>query len=278
MVSAPLKQYREEYVAGFEQRSSQLRGAVLTEAMIKGNTAEFLVASTSDKDAVTRGLNGDIPYQNVNNNQYTATLVEKHAPFEKTGFDIFGSQGDQRRVMMNGSQAVLNRDIDKVILAELGNATQNTGSAATGSLALVMKAQTILGNNDVDVDMEDDMFFVASHAFRAYLMQIASFASAEYVDVKPFSGPARKFVRWAGFNWIFSTRIAGKGTNSEACFAFHRNAIGHAIALSEENIFAGYEEKQDRSWTRATAYHGAKLIQNTGVVKVVHDGSAYVAA
>jgi hypothetical protein len=43
-------------------------------------------------------------------------------------------------------------------------------------------------------------------------------------------------------------------------------------------VDAGYERKQQVSWTNATLYHGAALLQNTGVVKMVHDGSAYVAS
>ena len=39
----------------------------------------------------------------------------------------------------------------------------------------------------------------------------------------------------------------------------------------------GYEEKQDISWARASAYIGTKLLQNTGVVVINHDGSAFTA-
>ena len=39
-------QYRQEFIAGFEQRQSLLRDTVTTEAVIKGNTAVFLVADS----------------------------------------------------------------------------------------------------------------------------------------------------------------------------------------------------------------------------------------
>lgn len=121
------------------------------------------------------------------------------------------------------------------------------------------------------------MFAVITPAFRAYLLQTTEFASGDFVESKPLAGPARKFFRWAGINWIISSRITGLGTASELCYMYHRNAIGYAVNVGEENIAIGYDEKQDTSWSRATVYHAAKLLQNNGVIKILHDGSAFVA-
>ena len=41
---------------------------------------------------------------------------------------------------------------------------------------------------------------------------------------------------------------------------------------------AGYHEEQDYSWARTTGFFGSKLLQNSGVVVMKHDGSAYVAS
>ena len=49
----------------------------------------------------------------------------------------------------------------------------------------------------------------------------------------------------------------------------------YAELVGEENIFIGYDDKHDISWTRATVYHGAKVLQNTGIVQMKHDGSAF---
>ena len=54
-------QYRNEFIAGFEQTQSLVRNTVTTESQIKGNQAVFLVADSGDATAVTRGLNGLIP-------------------------------------------------------------------------------------------------------------------------------------------------------------------------------------------------------------------------
>jgi hypothetical protein len=271
-------QYRKEAVMGFEQGVSLLRHSVLTEAEYKGNQATFLVADSGGATPNTRGVNGLIPARADDLNQYTATLVEWHDLVRRTSFNIFASQGDGRRIMQATTRKVMNRKCDSDILAELQNATQTCGSAVTASLALVVKAQTILGNNSVDVDEEDNMFGVISYAFNAYLLQIPEYTKADYVEIKPFNMPAKKFRRWAGVNWIVHPNIVGKGTSLEYCFMYHRNAIGHAVNTGDIQALAGYHEEQDYSWARTTGFFGSKLLQNSGVVVMRHDGSAYVAS
>lgn len=267
--------YRTESIAGFEVEQSMLRTTVTTEHNVKGNTAVFLVADSGSATASTRGLNGKIPARPDNLNQYSCTLNEWHDLTNRTSFNVESSQGDGRAIMQRTSRGVINRKIDLDILAEMANTSTTTGTAQQASLALVTKALTKLGNNAVPVENEDDMFFVASPGFRAYLLQIPEFASADYVDVKPLVGPARKMQRWAGFNWIFTPLIAGVATSSELCYAYHRDAMGHAINMEEIQFLAGYEQEQDYSWARTSAFMGSKLLQTKGVVKVTHDGSAF---
>ena len=279
-------QYRKEAIMGFEQGMSLLRHAVTPESVIKGNQATFLVADSGGATATTRGLNGRIPSRSDNLNQYTATLVEWHDLVERTSFNLFASQGDGRQIMQRTTLKVINKKRDADILGELQNGTNTTGAATTASLALVTKAWTILGNNEVPVEEEDNMFFVISPAFGAYLLQIPEFTKSTYVDVailaKDMLGTntkiVRRFRRWAGFNWIVHPNIVGKGTNLEYCFAYHREAIGHAMNSGELQALAGYHERQDFSWARTTAFMGSQLLQNKGVVVVKHDGSAYVSS
>jgi hypothetical protein len=275
-VEAAVTLYRRQFVAAFEQDVSLLKMTATKESMTNGLTTTFLVAGSGGDTAVTRGVNGQIPYGNPTNTQVAATLVEKHAPYELTSFNIFASQGDQKEIMRKASMAVINRDIDLTILAELANATQDYGTG-TATLNTVLGAQAILGNADVATEEEDNMFAVISPAFRAYLMQTTEFSSGDYVEMRPYGGPARKMFRWAGINWLVSSRVTGLGTSSEICYMYHRNALGYAVRVQEESISIGYDDKQDSSWSRATTYHAAKILQNTGIVKITHDGSGFAA-
>jgi hypothetical protein len=274
-------QYRQEFIAAFEQHQSLLRDSVTTEAVIKGNTATFLVAGSGDAEAVTRGVDGMIPARADDNNQLSATLREWHDLVRKTRFNIFASQGDQRAIMQKTTMSVINRKVDSDIFTELNTATQDTGAVQTASLGLALRAKTILGNNEVPFD--GNIFSAITPAFEAYLLQIAEFSSADYVTKKPIDSgetgfkDAPGYYRWMGVNWIVHPKLPGVGTAAEKCFMYHRSAIGHAVNKEGIQSPVGYNEEQDYSYARASADMGSKLLQNSGVVVMNHDGSAFVA-
>jgi hypothetical protein len=270
--------YREETVAGFEQGQSDLRSTVTTQAVIKGNQAQFLVADTGGATAVTRGTNGMIPSRTDNLNTPTATLVEWHDKPRKTSFNIFASQGDGKQIMQNGTIKVMNRKIDSDIIATLATATQFAGlTALTASASTFAYALALLGNNDVDTEDIDNLFFVITPSFRSYLIQTPEWSSRDYVEVQPLVGPMRKYTRFSGFNVIVNGNLPNKGTSSEICYAYHRNAIGHAANTGEMMVKVGYNDEDDYSWARTSMFMGGALLQNAGVVKVRHDGSAFAA-
>lgn len=270
--NAPQVRYRAEWIAGFEQRETLVRKTVTTAADINGSSCVFLVADSNSATAVTRGLNGLIPSNADNLTQYTATLVEWHDLRERTRFNIYTSQGDGRRIMQENSMAVINRKIDDEIITELNTCTQDTGAAARASLEMFMHGLTILGNNAVPLD--NNITALITPAALAYLMQTKEFASADYVSNKPFSSQQRMFT-WAGINFIVHPNLPGKATNAEKMFLYHKSAIGHACDLESVNVAIGYDEKQDLSWARTSTFMGSQTLQNSGVVVLNHDGSAY---
>ena len=275
-------QYRQEFVNGFEDRQSILKSMCVQEADVKGNQATFLVADSGSAIAVTRGVNGLIPARADSLTQTTATLIEYHDLVRKTEFNILSSQGDQRRIMQETSMGVINRRLDNSIIAALDGGTNNTGAAAVASLDLVVWARTILGNNQVPLWDEENLFAVVSPAFDGYMMQTPEYASADYVEVKPFTGPARRFRRWSGFNWAVHGRLtnsvgAGGTGTSEQCFFFHRNAIGCAVHKQGINASVGFDDEQAYSWARTSVDIGAVLLQNSGLVVALHNAAGYAA-
>jgi hypothetical protein len=241
--------------------------------MISGNTATFLVAGSGNASARTRGINGLIPGRADSLTQTSATLTEWHDRVTKSRFNIFQSQGDQRRLMQETTRKVLNRRIDTDIITALNGATTNLGAASTVSVHTVGMALTTLGENEVETEDEDNMWAVCTPAVRGYLMQIPEWNSADYVDSKPLVGPARRVRRWAGFNWIFHPNLTGVGTASEQCFFYHRDALGSAFDSMNLNLGIGYNDEHDYSYARASAFTGAVLLQQNGVVMFRHDAS-----
>jgi hypothetical protein len=270
--------YRQEYIAGFEARQSLLRNTVVTEAQVQGNQAIFLVADSGSATAVTRGSDGLIPSRNDNLNQNTCVLTEYHDKVIKTDFVIDASQSNQRKIMQETTMATMNRQIDDLIIAQLDTATLNTGTSATASLDLITKAIGILGSNDVAIDESENMFGVITSAFYTYLLRIKEFKNAEYVSGNSFNEANKKMIKFAGVNWIVSTRITGKGTSTEKCYLYHKNSVGHAVHKDTIQSVLGYDEEDAYSYCRTSISMGSKLLQNNGVIRINHDGSAIVSA
>ncbi len=271
-------QYRNEFIAGFEQHQSLLRETVTTEAVIKGNQAIFLVADSGSATAVTRGVNGLIPARADNLTQNTCLLTEQHDLVRKTGFNVFASQGDQRRIMQMTSMGVLNRKIDSQIITELNTGTVAIGAAsATPTVALVMNGMVKLQNASVPWD--SNITFLCQPSYLGFLMQTPEFTNAQYVDLRPYAGANPNWrdmpmaYRWNNMLILSHPNLPGKGTTSEKSFLYHKTAIGQAADKGGLQTPVGYNEEQDYSWARSTCYLGAKLLQNSGVVVITTDGT-----
>lgn len=272
-------QYRQEFIAKFEQGETLLRKTVTTEFEVHGNNAVFLVAGTGGDEAVTRGVNGLIPAVADDLTQLTCALAEWHNLRRKTRFNIFAGQANQRAIMQMNTLKVLNRKIDSDILAQLELGTLDTGAATTASVDLVTYATTILGNNEIPID--GNVFGLITPAFEGFLSQTREFGSAQYTNRMVFDGTNKSGVYtqflWKGVNWIVHPRLTGRGTSAEKCIMYHRDAIGHAADMDGLDVAIGYDKEQDYSYARASGFFGSKLLQNAGIVIMNHDGSAYAA-
>jgi hypothetical protein len=275
-------QYRQEFISGFEVKQSLLRDAVTNEAQIKGNQATFLIADSGGATTVTRGANGKIPGRQDNLTQKTVTLTEEHDVPERTNFNIFASQGDGRKIMQETSFGVLNRKTDSQIITTLNTGTVNTGTAVKADMKLITKSKTILGNNKVPFD--GNITAVITPAFEAYLLQTKEFINANYINGKPLPNGETAWkdmpmvYKWLGINFIVHPELPGVGPSAEKCFLFHRNAVGHAMDTNGMQTYVGYDEREDLSYCRMTAYMNSLLLQNNGVVVMNHDGSEFAAS
>ena len=273
-------QYRDEFIAGFEQHVSLLRDTVTTEAVIKGNQAVFLVADSGDAEATTRGAGGLIPARSDNQAQNTAVLTEWHDLVRKTNFNIFASQGNQNHIMQMTTMAVINRKIDSQITTVLSTGTVTIGSAAVvGSVNLFQHGRVKLSNASVPWD--SNITLLCQPSFLAYLEQAPEFSSADYVNMRSFAGEDANWrdrpmaYRWKNALIIEHPNLPGKGTTTETNYLYHKNAVGHAANTDGMETPVGYNEEQAYSFARCSMDMGAVLLQNSGVVVITADGSAY---
>lgn len=270
--------YRQELVKTFERRQSTLEPRVITDGIASGSSYVFLINGSGGASAVTRGVNGRIPSRANDDTQVTCTMEEWHDKPQSTRFNIFSGQAGAKRrgAMQEESIGVLNRKKDDLIIDALEASTQYAGLTASTltvdkamhAVAIVLSANATLTQNDVTG--------LLTPAALAYLMQVKEVTSKDYVEMGPLPGMPL-VIRWAGMTWMVHTGLPGAGTSSERLFVFHRNAIGLARDTENMNVSAGYNDEDDYYYARASMFMGSKLLQNTGVVSIRHDGSAYAA-
>jgi hypothetical protein len=178
------------------------------------------------------------------------------------------------------TMAVLNRKIDETIINELNTGSVSIGSSSTlPSVSLFQNGRVKLSNAAVPWD--SNVTLLCQPSFIAYLEQAPEFSNADYVDMRPYAGETSSWkdkpmaYRWRNCLIMEHPNLPGKGTSSEKSFLFHKSAIGHAMDTAGLQSPVGYDQEQDYSWARASAFMGAKLLQNTGVVVLTADGSAY---
>jgi Phage capsid protein len=267
--------YDSELIAGYERNQSVLRNTTTTRGIVKGNTFVFDVVDSGSATAVTRGVNGEIPGRANSQAQVTLQMAEWHDRAEMTGFNIFSSQGDQRAALQRTSMGVINRKVDDLIIAALGDGTQFAGAtAATLDMSLAMRALVILGNGNVPTG--NDVTGLISPAAWGYLLQQKEVTSKDYIDTSMLVS-APKMFRWLGMEWIVHSGLPGNGTASEELYVYHKAAIGCGMNTAGIQSPVGYDDKHDMSWARTSFYGGAKKLQNAGIVCIRHDGSGFAA-
>jgi hypothetical protein len=206
-------------------------------------------------------------------------LQEWHDLARKTSFNIFASQGNQRSIMQMTTMAVLNRKIDDLIITELNTGTVTVGGGATPTVSMFQNCRVKLSNASVPWD--SNITLLCQPSFIAYLEQAPEFANAQYIDLRPYAGDTASWqdkpmaYKWRNCAIVEHPSLPGKGTSSEKSFMYHKSAIGHAADTGGLQSSVGYDDEQDYSYARCSMFMGSALLQNTGVVVITHDGSAY---
>jgi hypothetical protein len=272
-------QYRREFVRSFNQSVSLLSDRCTEESMSSGRSAVFDVADLGG-DLAQRSVDGRLPRLTSSDSQVTCTLEEYGGTLEVTNFEKFTSQSDERAKMSAKIMARTNRRLDRVLLAELDNASQYaSGAAQTMTSAVATTIIATLAEGEVDIS-PGDITFVISPMAHHQLMKAASYTSADYVSAKPFDGNAgqysneRKIKSWLDIGWIVSPLLTGVGTNSCKMFIFHRNAIGCAKPSEQINYSAGWDDQHHYHYCSGTMKAGVKILQTGGVLEVIHDDTA----
>tara|TARA_R110000787_G_scaffold72733_4_gene162159 strand:- start:4668 stop:5549 length:882 start_codon:yes stop_codon:yes gene_type:complete len=279
--TAPLVVYRNEIELAFNRRKTLLFGSVSTQFQAKGHQAVFQVADADLTYAVKRGANGLIPSETFSQEQLTATMEIQFAKDTRTIEDAMGSQGDIVSTMVEAAAGKIARSIDKVITDTLDTATQtmfNANPLSTIGLNVFTSLKAQLTKARVPSD--GSIYCVIQPSVEAQLYNLPSFASSLMVNTKPIPGADLdwkdeiKMYNWLGINFIVLPDLPGQGTASETNYIYHKRSVGLAADVSGGSpiVSTGYNEENAYHFVNADFYMGAKVIQNTGIIKFFSNG------
>lgn len=272
--------YRREFIAAFQVGVTLLQDRFTEESMDMGRSVVFDVAAVGGR-MQQRSIDGRIPRTNVSDTQVTATLQEYVKKFEVTDFEAFTSQSDERAKMNHRIMESVNQEHDYVILNELANAsTSFSATAAPATLDAMTRVKATLSANGVPIN-PNDVTVIASPYLLAKLENINGYVSADYVNTKPLDGGntatfqnQRKIKSWLEMGWISHPNLPGIGSASCTCYIVHRRALGVAMPANQMRYAAGYDDQDHYHYCSATLKGSAKILQNAGILKFLHNDLA----
>lgn len=281
MATPEMIKYRREFIGAFNVGVSLLKDRGVEETMDAGRSAVFDVTAIGGRMA-TRSIDGRIPRTNVSDTQVTVQLQEYVKKFEVTDFEAFVSQSDERAKMNHRIMETVNQELDYVILNELANAsTEYSGSntAAAVTLDIATKVPARLAENGVPIN-PNDITWVVTPRMYAKLLTLPGFTSADYVPSKPLAGNSgqydgtRKVKSWLDMAIISHPNLPGVGSASASTYVFHRRALGIAVPTTQMKYSAGYDDQDHYNYASATLKAGAKILQQGGIIKFLHNDTA----
>lgn len=272
------KYFNDEWRMDYERAQPLLKQTVNTNGIVNAKTVTFDYFGTTGRGK-QRQRDGALPYTRPDTYQVETDLIEHYEPYIIDSFDEFRNNPTIRQGYMRKSAAVVNREIDHVILDELDTTTTEYSASAQdfGSKAFHLNWITSLYDNDVDPNSE--IYGIITPKAYAQMKTIDEFVSSDYVDIKAFvegAPPIGQAKRWNGVRWIVHTGLTSKGTALAQCYLYEKNAIGH-MDDGSPTFLAGYDDKNDQHFCWSRARHCAKAILTRGISRAYHDDAAAVA-
>ena len=267
-------QYRREWIVLYQRAISYLKDSTIKESIMSGDSVKWPLQGIAPP-MTDRGNNSMIPPVNRPDTAITAFLKERHLLETHTKFEVFTSQANLRMAMRNAGMKSVNREIDAEIIGELANGTQSYSQNALDGIKYGALNGMIANLAAKDVNDDEELCALWTPMAWAWLMLIRQITSNDYVPGKPLANKQNRPFYWLGCKHIRHTGLPGMGTANATCFIFAKSAIGHAVAMNaDDDVDVGYDGQHAYYWTRHSIYHVAKILQDSGILKIPHNDTA----
>lgn len=264
------EQYLDEWIVRFQRGETYLKDAVTKEMMIKGNEAVFPIQDQAPR-MTRRGANGRIPAQRTGASQVRVPIEEKHLLQRETDFNIFTAQASVRELMQNSSVLEAYREIDDTIIEALGEATNQYQGGAAQEITNGTVQDILAELHQQNVRTNSMITFLWTPKAWSAFTQNQAVVNVDFVERKTLITDYDTPFRWGGAMHMMHTGLPGMGTANATCYAFAKAAVGHAVAESLTDVRMGENEEDDYYFTRYTIVHGARILQQPGVLSFTHN-------
>ena len=266
------EQVVQEWVTMYGRGETYLRDTVNTEPMSVGSSSAVFALADNGAPLQPRGANGLIPSYSPSDSQVRLSLQEGTFLETHPNFDMFTSQsGGLRKAMQERAVRKVKVGIDDEIMTALETASTSAAIASISEASILERMSDLWANN-----VKDSITFLWTPRAWGKFLQVSKVTSTDYVEVKPLVGnPAMRGVNWAGATHMMMNGMEGEGTSTASCYVYGKDAVGYAQHIPDGNgVDAGVNAEQKYSWVNACIYHKAGILQQPGVIKLVHDDTA----
>lgn len=249
------------------QGMKTLRECVKTRLNVVGDKYDF---RTMSKGAATQkvGSAADVVPMGITHSLVVATLLDYIAPEYTDIFDAQTVNFDEVVELATTIAGAMGRRDDQSIINALATTTTTVG-AGTQKLDLATITAASKKLNAVEAPMEN-RYFVVHEGGLNDILNDTTITSADYNSVRMLmSGEIDSFM---GFKWkiIGSSRTEGGlplTTTVRSGFAFHKDAIGHAVGIDMKTKVDYVPHKT--AWLSVGMWKaGSVAIDVTGIVEV----------
>jgi hypothetical protein len=269
------------------QKSTKFRSAVRVKTGHVGKTGQFERLGASDLVTIS-DRHGDTPILNPVHSRRRFTMTDKG------GAILLDRQDEWKMLIAPGNDYAqnhadsVNRFYDDLVIAALtGNSVAVDDADATSNVALsswdggshVIASggtgltfekvnQVVRVMNEDEIPQEDRYFAISPQALEDLLVE-PELTSSDFSTLQALrTGAIAPETMWMGFKWIMSTRLAVDATPDRTCIAFHKRAIGLAIAQEIKIETDVLPTKRYAKQVYAETSAGAVRIEEAGVVSV----------
>lgn len=262
-----VEQFERDVHLAYQRTSAQFLGTVRRKTNVIGTQTTFQKVGKGTMG--TKPRHGAVPILNIDHTPVACPVTDHYAGEYVDKLDELKIQHDERMVAAETLAAAGARKSDQLIIDALEATTnQNGASGGSGGAALNRAGVTAIvkffGSKEVPNDGQ--RYAQVPTAGWDDLMEIAAFASADYVSDQPYVGIGTMAKSWYRFIWMEHTGLTSDDSGERNALIYHRSAVGHASG-AEYSLDVTWQGKEQAHLFVGSLSQGAVIIDADGTYR-----------